>query len=244
MNTTEQYSEKSRTRAIQRIEHWLRNKRSPRLDMLFIVFWTGLSGFLASFLMLHLGLSIMWMRYPLAIGCAYLMFLALLWFWLRFQQRSNMHCSFDDAANPNDIMHVVDMALDEQSLGKVELAGDTPTSASAADIAESLDLDGCVLIAIVITALFGALALCGYLVWLAPSFLAEILVDAVLMSKIYGKLRLTDRPHWSRTTIRHTLIPVLLLAVCFAVGGLMMQMLVPSAQSIGPVVEHFFLRLR
>lgn len=70
----------------------------PRLQMMLIVALTGLGGFLAAFVMLHLGVHSMALRYPLAVGVAYLVLLWLLWLlwlWLR-SKRDDYHCDIDD----------------------------------------------------------------------------------------------------------------------------------------------------
>lgn len=54
--------------------------------MLLILWGTGMAGFLLSFLLLRAGLSAMWLRYPLAVGLAYGVFLALLRVWLSYQE--------------------------------------------------------------------------------------------------------------------------------------------------------------
>lgn len=48
---------------------------------------TGAAGFLASFLMLHLGVSRMWLRYGLAVLLAYAVFLLLLRIWVYLHSR-------------------------------------------------------------------------------------------------------------------------------------------------------------
>lgn len=60
-------SEVRRTRAINWLRACLVRKGVPRVHMLFMVAGTGLAGFLASALMLLLGLDTMWIRYGLAI---------------------------------------------------------------------------------------------------------------------------------------------------------------------------------
>lgn len=69
---------KIRRSLLRRVEQWLRTRSSPRLHMLLIVTATGAFGFLASFLMLKAGVDAMGIRYPLAVGLSYLMFLLLL----------------------------------------------------------------------------------------------------------------------------------------------------------------------
>ena len=50
--------------------------------MALIVALTGGFGLLSSFTMLNLGVDLMALRYPIALGCAYLFFLIWLWLWL------------------------------------------------------------------------------------------------------------------------------------------------------------------
>jgi hypothetical protein len=65
---------KLRRSALHRAEAWLRTQTSPRLHMALIVSATGAAALLFSFLMLRMGLGTMWIRYPLAVGLAYLFF--------------------------------------------------------------------------------------------------------------------------------------------------------------------------
>lgn len=67
----------------------------PRLQMSLLVALTGLAGLLASFLMLHAGVDAMGIRYPLATGVAYGVFLALLWLWLRTRAEDWVDGSLD-----------------------------------------------------------------------------------------------------------------------------------------------------
>lgn len=53
--------------------------------MALIVALTGAAGLLASFVLLRVGIDAMALRYPLALAAAYLVFLAMLWLWLRTQ---------------------------------------------------------------------------------------------------------------------------------------------------------------
>ena len=55
--------------------------------MSLIVALTGGSGLLASFLLLHGGIHSMAVRYPAAVALAYVVFLLLLWVWLRTTRR-------------------------------------------------------------------------------------------------------------------------------------------------------------
>lgn len=77
---------RERRSKIRRAERRLVRSRNPRLEMLAILVLTGAFGFLVSWGLLHLGLSALWIRYPLAVASAYGMFLLLLRFWLAYQR--------------------------------------------------------------------------------------------------------------------------------------------------------------
>ncbi len=56
---------------------------------------TGAAGFLASFVMLYFGLSLMWLRYGVAVLFAYAVFLLLLRVWLFLHSRGGLSDVFD-----------------------------------------------------------------------------------------------------------------------------------------------------
>ena len=73
----------SRTSEIHRMRSKLESDAYPRFQMSLLVTITGGSGFIASFLLLHMGVTEMSLRYILACAIAYVVFLLLLWLWLR-----------------------------------------------------------------------------------------------------------------------------------------------------------------
>lgn len=73
----------SRIHEISKIQRDLERNSFPRLQMTLLVGITGASGFAASSLLFHMGLHTMWLRFLLAFGVAYGVFLALLGLWLR-----------------------------------------------------------------------------------------------------------------------------------------------------------------
>ena len=77
-----------RRQAVEALRARLQRANWPRLQMSAITALTGASGFLASWLLLQLGVHRMALRYGLAVLAAYGVFLLLLRGWIHFHQRS------------------------------------------------------------------------------------------------------------------------------------------------------------
>ena len=74
-------------RRVERVRRLLLRRGLPRVQMSLILAATGAAGFLVSVVLLHAGVSRMWLRYALAVLFAYLVFLLLLRLWLWLQGR-------------------------------------------------------------------------------------------------------------------------------------------------------------
>ena len=224
--------EKNRITALRRAEAWLRARGTPRFHMLLIVSATGAFGILFSFLMLKAGVSAMCLRYPLAVGLAYLVFLALLRLWLS--------CQMTDASpvTTHDDYGVTDALLNIPDVGTGIGRGGTSSDGSAGDAIAALDLDELFFVVIAVVAICAGLLVCLYLVWTGPALLAEVLVDGLVMSRVYKTMKVAGQPYWMSGVLRRTWLPATLVAMFFAVAGFAMQKVSPDAKSIGPVVAH------
>jgi hypothetical protein len=76
-----------------------------------------------------------------------------------------------------------------------------------------------------------------YVISVAPVLLAEVALDAAIVSTLYRRLHKQDMSHWAVTVVRRTWVPALLLLACAAVGGYALQRAAPEADSIGGVVR-------
>ena len=79
------HQDKERHRLVEQARHYLESAGRPRLVMLGVLSVTLAAGFLASVAMVHVGISRMPIRYPLAVAVAYATFLGMLWGWLQRQ---------------------------------------------------------------------------------------------------------------------------------------------------------------
>jgi hypothetical protein len=258
----------TRKRAIERVRRQLVRGGHPRLLVSFLLALTGLAGFLVSTALLHLGVTLMSVRYPLAVLLAYSVFLLLLRLWLALQRRRGS--SLDALSDIGDgIPNLFDSgtsaagdALNAATFGGGADfggagAGGSWTGGAATsnlgsnmsggssimdsipdmpDVGLDLDLDfgeGCFWIVIPIVAIVGVVVAMFYVVYVAPVFLAEIMVDALLVAGLYRRLKGIEQRHWLRSVVRRTLAPVMIATALFIAAGYLMQRIAPEAHSIG-----------
>lgn len=244
----------TRSLAIIRVQRQLEQDAYPRLQMGLIVALTGAAGWLLSALLLALGMDQMALRYPAALGGAYLVFLGLLWLWLRTQ------------AQDYDLLpDMVDMALPRgghcgtgdvplTSGGSGDFAGggasghfDAPTALPAdepgvlsavGDAVGSVgDADEFAIPLLAIALAIGLAFASLYVVYLAPALFAELLFDGVLSYTLYRRLRHTDSRHWLSTAFRRTVLPFALTAVLVALVGAGLTAYAPGAHTLGQALH-------
>jgi hypothetical protein len=197
--------------ALQRDAH-------PRLQMALIVAITGALGLLCSVLLARLGVHPMALRYPLALLGAYGGFLGLLWCWLR--------------TRPRDY-------VDVPNLSSSSGPGCAPPHESASDAASGLlQLDEGLLPLAAVLLGAGLLLASVYMVSLAPTLFAELLLDSALSYSLYRRLRHLERSHWLGTAVRRTALPFALTAVFLAVMGAALAACAPGAHSLGQVIAQ------
>jgi len=220
----------------------------PHFQMTLILLLTGFVGFLTSFLLLHSGVSQMWLRYPLAILSAYVAFLLLLRLWLalhRSQGNYDLGVNFDlpiDGSSSGTVSPSADFSFG----GAGGSWGDSVSSSSSSyssgggssaldGVSFDLDLQELWLLVLAVVALFGGLVASLYIIYIAPVLLAEILVDGLLLRGLYNRVEHIERKHWLQTAVRKTLLPALLCMLFFGVAGGALQAVAPEANSIGEV---------
>jgi hypothetical protein len=117
----------------------------------------------------------------------------------------------------------------------------TPSPSAASDAVEglggALDLDDGVFIVIAIVAALGGIVCIAYVIYIAPLLLAEVALDAALVSAAYRRLRKEDVGHWTGAVFRRTWIPATILVLFMSVTGFAAQRIAPDAHSIGGVIR-------
>jgi hypothetical protein len=104
--------------------------------------------------------------------------------------------------------------------------------------AAAFDFEELTIVVIAIVALIGAVWAALWIVWGAPGFFAELLLDAALASGLYRRLRGIRGGHWLSTAVRQTVWRFVAVAALFSLAGAAMQAYSPGAKSIGQVLHR------
>jgi hypothetical protein len=249
-----------RLKELNRLRRQIELRSFPRLQMLIIVAISGATGFLASVMLLDSGVTEMWLRYSFAMAATYLMFLFLLWLWLRTSAED--YLDFPDLSGmaPSGHSHesgqVFEAKGGEFGGGGAQGSYDGPISGPAISpepISNMSASDGNVIgealegaaqaeefaIPLIVLALLGALLFSSaIIVYSAPMLFAELLLDAALAAGLYRKLRSLPSQHWLETAIRRTAWPFIATTIFIAASGWGMQLYAPGAHSLGEVISY------
>ena len=237
----------ARKREVARIRRMLLRLHSPRLHMGAIVSLTGLAGFLSAALLLHAGMHTMWQRYPTSVLAAYIVFLMLVWAWLRL--RSDTADALDageffDGSAGGRHADVWNGGGGRSGGGGASASFESSASPTELDelnlldvVPDGFDADEGIFVAIAIAVAAAAALGAFWLVWAAPTLLAEILLDATLSAGLYRRLRHLEADHWVMTALRKTGWFFLVTALTLALAGAAIQTMVPGADSIGDLLR-------
>lgn len=207
------------------------------------MFVTALAGFLASVLLLKLGLEPMWWRYPLAVLVAWGVFLGLVRVWVELE-RSTMRMD-EELGRPNPPGD--EAGTERESVWRGPAPESDPDEwwfwRRVLDfLSNFLELEGCLIVAAIVAAIAmatGAAIAIGGMILQAEALLAEVLLDAVLITALYQRLRKKELDWWTSGVLRHTIKPVLMIMGCLIIAGIFAHYYAPEARSIGGVWRHW-----
>jgi hypothetical protein len=225
-----------RLRARAALERYFRSHSFPRFTLSVVVALAGVAGLLVSQILLKLGMQEMWQRYPLAVLGGYLAFLTLIRIWVEIEL---------SRYDPNN----VDIS-DEVGKGTKPIANNSDLPGSDRswldwlDVPGSLDFDeGCFIgcaVALVAGIVLGAATSIFSFVMAGSELLAEVFLDAVLISVFYRHLKNAAKEHWLGTAVKRTWVSALLTALAVSLIGAVLDIMAPGSHAIGPAIREIF----
>ena len=252
----------SRSVLVRKLAQEFTRDRAPRLELMIVLVLAGAAAFLASVWMLWWGgpaFERMALRYGAAALTGYIAFIGLIRLWIALHRPSR-----GPGLDPDITADVIESAVTapgstppcgEEAVDievdlplELEPGGisDTGTSGAArwsvldtrgAGGGLDLDLDDLVwlLIAAVCT-IAGAMAI-AYVIYIAPVLLAEVALDAAIISALYRRLRADETGHWLTTVLTRTWVPALIVVAFAMIAGYALQVMAPEAKTIGGVIR-------
>ncbi|HKV06572.1 MAG TPA: hypothetical protein VJ725_00445, partial [Thermoanaerobaculia bacterium] len=102
------------------------------------------------------------------------------------------------------------------------------------DFSFDLDEGGILVLVAVLVIAATSMGVVIWILWTAPALLAEVLVDGLVLTGLYRRLKRGPEPgHWLTGAIRRTWIPAAIVALLFSFSGYLLQKAMPEARSIG-----------
>ena len=200
------------------------DRGSPRLVTLLILTLSGAVAFATSVGALRLGVDTMAHRYPLATIAGYLTFIVLIRVWIALHR--------DEDLQP-EAERISDGVLDGSELLPRDSGGQPDPGFDL-----GLDVDELWFVAIAAACALAGLVAIAYVVYIAPVLLAEVALDAALVSTVYRRLRREDARWWATSVLKRTWLPATALTMFMGVAGFAMQQIAPDARSIGGVIRE------
>ena len=226
---------KWRLRARAALEAYFRERSFPRLTLGLLVTVAGFAGFLISHYLLYHGFQKMWQRYPLAVITGYIVFLIQLRLWVEIER---------SRYNPNEVIITTDTPVEKVEMTILDRyqRGDHSwidwLDYTGLDFSEGCFV-GCLFL-IVIGLLSSAITTLVSFFITGPGFLAEVFLDAVVVTVFYRHLKTAAKEHWLGTAVKGTWRSVLLTAASLSLIGAGLDVLAPNSHSIGPALKEIF----
>jgi hypothetical protein len=107
------------------------------------------------------------------------------------------------------------------------------------DAGEALPLVAFLAAVVGVIALLGAILASAWIVFGAPTFLGELIVDVARARGLYKHMIGSYDRFWLKTALRHTFKSFFSLLLLLMVAGFLMQVAVPNVVSLGQFIHYF-----
>ncbi len=248
----------------------LKKRFSLRLHMTLILLATSMAGVLASKGMLTLGLHNVAIRYPVTVLFAYGVFFAAIKIWLWLMTDPPVSSNRDTGHNMLDFIDIPFPSGSSGQAAFSGGGGSFGGGGASADFGDTLegmasgagdalggvgdavgdavgsvadDEGGLVLVVVLgllAVLLFSVLGVGVFLVWQAPTILAEAAFDAVLAASLVRSSKKMNEPDWMGSIFKTTWKPFAVVLLLATASGWAMHHYLPKASRMMDVIHKVF----
>ncbi|TGL55421.1 hypothetical protein EHQ58_18520 [Leptospira ognonensis] len=216
-------TENPKTKHLHQIKSILLKRGNPRFQMFVILSATFLSSTLSSIILFNFGISLMYVRYPLAIFAGYLSFFLFLKIWIFFAFKGmNLH--------PSESIELLRIdSNNSYNAGNINI-----TSAPYDFLFEH---EQAFLIILFLIFSLSILVIFGYVIFIAPVFLSELVFESFAMTFVYSKIKNYQQIGWYGVVIKNTIIPFLILLAISTLIAFSIQSAFPEIKNMSDLID-------
>jgi hypothetical protein len=212
---------------------WILRRSYSRLAVAFALGVSAGIGLACSIGLRHCGLAVMWLRYPLALGVSYVVFVVLLGMIVR---RTASRLVEGQAQIRRDALRLQFHRNDSELPDPNEFF-DNISEASRQAEQQEVDPRALPLYLMLLLSL-SVVLVCAYLIWMAPVLIADVAIEGALVSWLYRPRFRGFDDGWRQAALEQTGLPALILALAFAATGLGFQLYAPQATTVAEVWQQ------
>jgi hypothetical protein len=236
--------------------HW------PRVHCVLLVALASAAAFLLSVVLLRLQVHSLAIRYGVAAAAGYAAFVLLIRAWVRWKWSrlaKDLTNKVVDSAIDVPLQSLPSPSAETSTSiftgGRSGGAGASANwSAPRAVVAPSgspssgvskgsgfsldFDADDLIWVLLALAAAFAGFLAVAYVIYVAPTLLAEAAVNAAIAGKVYRGMRKRESQHWTTQVLRRTAVSAIVLILSATAAGYALQRIAPEARSIGGVWTH------
>jgi len=215
--------ENFKAKQLNQIKEILLKNGNPRFQMFVILIASFICATITSIVFLNFGLSLMYIRYPLAIFTGYLSFFLFLRIWVIFAFKGiNLHPD-----GSSDLLRI--------DSNKIQNSSNFNSTSKIYDFFFDYEQIFLVLFILIIT--LSIFIIFAYVIFISPIFLSEIVFESFALTFIYKKIKNYQSIGWYGVVIKNTIIPFLFLLAIITFLVFAIQSAFPEIISIGHLIN-------
>ena len=213
-----------------RVREWLEERFFLRIHMTLILGGTFLAGVIVTRMLMEAGVDRLAVRYLIAVGAAYFVFLILIRLWLSYVGSGGDH--FELVGDGIDLS--TELIPDAPM---PQFKGGSSKGSWTDDVSVGGDLEDVVVIVLLLVLV---VCLCGfaiYFIYTAPALLSEAAFEAALAASLARRTKKAASGNWIGSVFRATAVPFTVVLVLSGLLGWAAQRKCPEARRLREAIS-------